>query len=76
MGDNVMNTIQIEKMTRQEKIQAMEALWASLSVDDEDVVSPEWHEYRLRETEIRLSMGEEKVTDWTEAKQELRKRFE
>ena len=71
-----MNKIQIEKMTRQEKIQAMEALWASLSVDDENVVSPEWHENYLRETEIRLSMGEEKVTDWPEAKQKLRKRFE
>ena len=54
----------------------MEALWASLSVDDEDVVSPEWHEYSLRETDIRMSKGEEQVTDWTEAKQELRKRFE
>ena len=70
------NTIQIEKMTRQEKLQTMEALWMSLSADDEEVVSPAWHEHSLRETDIRMSEGQEQVTDWTKAKQELRKQFE
>ncbi|MCK5130642.1 MAG: addiction module protein [Candidatus Sabulitectum sp.] len=70
------NTIQIDKMTRQEKLQIMEALWVSLSVDDEEVVSPLWHEHSLRETDLRMSAGQEQVTDWTKAKQELRKRFE
>ena len=75
-GKNMVNTIQIDKMTRQEKLQAMEALWVSLSVDDQEVVSPAWHEQRLRETDIRMSAGQEQVKDWTKAKQELRKRFE
>ncbi|MEA3265883.1 MAG: addiction module protein [Candidatus Fermentibacteria bacterium] len=70
------NTIQIEKMTRREKLQTMEALWASLSVDDQEVVSPAWHEHRLRETDARVSAGQEQTKDWTKAKQELRKRFE
>ncbi len=70
------NTIQIDKMTRQEKLQTMEALWESLSVDDQEVVSPEWHEHSLRETDARVSAGQEQAKDWTKAKQELRKRFE
>ncbi len=70
------NTIQIDKMTRQEKLQTMEALWVSLSIDDREIVSPVWHEYSLLETDLRMSTGQEQVIDWTRAKQELRKRFE
>ena len=70
------NTIQIDKMTRQEKLQTMEALWVSLSIDDREIVSPVWHEYSLLETDLRMSAGQEQVIDWTRAKQELRKRFE
>jgi hypothetical protein len=66
----------IAQMTREEKLQAMEALWADLSKNDEEVESPPWHEDILKETEARLTDGREKVTDWATAKKELRKRFE
>ena len=69
-------TLQIEQMSRVEKLQAMEALWVDLSRSESEVESPTWHAYALRETEERVVAGEERIVDWEVAKQELRKRFE
>jgi hypothetical protein len=38
-----MNTIDIEGMSVEERIQAMEAIWASLLKIDSDMESPGWH---------------------------------
>lgn len=74
---DVMNaTLQLERMSREEKLQAMEALWADLSKDDAAVPSPAWHHDVLRKTEARVAAGQEQMADWTTAKTELRKRFE
>ncbi len=54
----------------------MEAIWTALSTSDAEVESPAWHADVLRETEERVSRGEERIVDWEIAKQELRKRFE
>ena len=72
----MVSVIQIEKMSREEKLQAMEALWADLSKTDADVESPGWHQTVLKESEIRFAAGQERTTDWEIAKRELRKRFE
>jgi len=69
-------TLQIEKMTRDEKLQAMEALWDDLAKNGSDVISPEWHEAALKETEARYLAGQEGVSEWDDAKKELRKRFQ
>jgi hypothetical protein len=72
----MVTTIQIELMSRAEKLQVMEALWADLSKTEAEVESPVWHEDVLRETEARVAAGEERIADWDTAKRELRKRFE
>ena len=72
----MVSTIQIAQMTREEKLQTMEALWADLSTDDANIESPAWHEEALKETEARVADGREQIADWTTAKRELRKRFE
>ncbi len=69
------DTLQIEQMTRSEKLQAMEALWSSLSTPENDMVSPDWHADTLRETKERVDRGEERIQDWDTAKNELRSRF-
>lgn len=63
----------LERMTIAEKIHAMELLWADLSVNAREEVVPTWHQDVLAEREQRLAAGEEKVLDWNEAKQLLRK---
>lgn len=67
---------QIEQMTREEKLQVMEALWADLTKCGDGVDSPSWHEESLRETEARRAAGQERPVDWDVAKKELRKRSE
>jgi len=73
---NMRNTLQIDKMTREEKLQAMEALWDDLARNSSAVDSPAWHEDALKETEARYVAGTEESTDWESAKKELRERFQ
>ena len=44
--------LQIAKMSRAEKLRALEALWADLSRTEAAVESPAWHADALRETAI------------------------
>ena len=59
------------QLPRAEKLRLMEALWADLSLVDEDYESPAWHESALRETEARVASGQEQQVDWEEAKRRL-----
>ena len=68
-------TLQIEKMSRAEKLQAMEVLWEDLSRTETEVESPSWHQDVLKDTEARFAAGQEQVTDWETAKKTLRNRF-
>ena len=72
----MVTAVQIEQMSRAEKLQVMEALWTDLSKTEAEVESPAWHADVLRETEARVAASEERITDWDTAKRELRKRFE
>ena len=72
----MVTTLQIEKMSRTEKLQAMEIIWADLSKAEAEVESPAWHADVLRETEARVAAGQERIADWETAKRELRERFE
>ncbi|MEO0444213.1 MAG: addiction module protein [Pseudomonadota bacterium] len=47
----------IEKMSVDEKLQAMEALWSAL--DDDDVDAPDWHEPILQKRVEALESGQE-----------------
>jgi len=68
-------TLDIQHMSRTEKLQAMESIWDDLSRSEPEVKSPSWHEHALKETEARVAAGQERIADWETAKQELRKRF-
>ena len=69
-------TEDIEKMSGDEKLRAMEALWESLSGEKARFESPPWHEEALRETVARHGAAMELPIDWDAAKRELRKRAE
>lgn len=71
-----MIALELDKMSRSEKLQTMETLWADLSRDDASVESPSWHRDVLKETEQSFVSGLEQPVDWTTAKKDLRKRFE
>jgi hypothetical protein len=72
----MISSIQIEKMSREEKIRTMEAIWTDLSSYESELESPAWHEAVLNETKARFAANQEKIIDWKTAKHELRKLFE
>jgi len=68
-------TKELETMTRQEKLQTMEALWDDLSSSAADVESPDWHLTELRETEARVRSGVETPMAWETVKSLMRARL-
>jgi hypothetical protein len=61
----------LEKMTREQMLQAMEELWEALSKDEDAIATPEWHKTTLEETEARYRSGAEVPIPWEKARQEL-----
>lgn len=72
----MLDTVEIKNLSRVDKLKIMEAIWADLSREDEEVESPDWHLKALQETERLVNSGQEKTIDWHAAKNELRNRFE
>ncbi|KAF0220411.1 MAG: hypothetical protein FD174_1312 [Geobacteraceae bacterium] len=66
----------LEKMSRKEKIQAMESLWDDLCRHAEKVQSPAWHGAMLEQREENLRVGEAEFSDWDAAKKRIRKECE
>jgi len=64
----------LEQMTTEEKLRAMEALWADLSRQADFFESPAWHADVLRERDRRIADGKETSLEWEEAKRQLRER--
>ena len=64
----------LDKMSAEEKLQTMEALWQSLSTDPAAIESPAWHEEELAEREGKIESGEAKFVEWERAKVDIRRR--
>ena len=62
-------------MTVAEKLCEMEALWADLSRDEQQIESPGWHGDVLRERMETVKRGSESFVDWETAKKQLRDRL-
>ncbi len=69
------STLPLDKMSLEEKLQAMESLWDDLCNTAGGISSPAWHEGVLAE---RLSMqerGEVKFEDWEAAKKKIKNKL-
>ena len=58
-------------MSRNEKLRAMEALWADFSKDDDRFQSLAWHAQMLRNAERSMKNGKAKFSDWEKAKKRI-----
>jgi hypothetical protein len=65
---------EIEKMTLEEKLEAMELLWKSISEKPDEVPSPAWHGDVVAARVAKIDKGEAKFISIQEAKQRLQKR--
>ena len=52
-----MTIAEISKMSLQERLQTMEALWDSLTHESIEIKSPEWHEDILLERKEKIKNG-------------------
>lgn len=67
-------TLPLSKMSRSDKLRAMEALWADLSQDESSVESPEWHATELKKAERLVKAGKAKFSNWETAKDRIRRK--
>src|SRR4051794_7489558 len=67
-------TLPIKRMSRQEKLRAMEGLWEDLSRKERQYESPVWHAKVLRQTERLVREGKVKFSDWAVAKERIRRK--
>ena len=69
-----MNTIlDMGRLTRTEKLRAMEELWQDLSKADDEYPSPEWHGEVLREREAALNTGADEFVPWEDANSSMQR---
>lgn len=60
--------LQIDRMTLEEKLQTMEALWDDLCRHEEAIPVPQWHKDVLDERARLIEQGKAKFIDWDSAK--------
>ncbi|NLH43857.1 MAG: addiction module protein [Planctomycetes bacterium] len=53
-----MDTREIKRMSRTERLAAMEALWESLVEEEGEIESPDWHRDILEERKQKIESGE------------------
>jgi Putative addiction module component len=65
-------TLELSRMTLEEKLREMEALWDDLLRLPETLASPPWHGEILAERKARVAAGEARFLDWSDVQRELR----
>ena len=63
----------LSEFTYAQKLELLETIWDDLSRDEEKLESPSWHESILNERKEALSVGMLKNSDWTEAKERIKR---
>ena len=66
------STLALEKMSVEEKLQAMESLWEDLCGNAGAISSPAWHEDVLAERDAMQKRGDDQFEDWEAAKRNIR----
>ena len=63
--------LEIERMTLEEKLRAMEALWDDLCRREGTVPVPQWHKDVLDERQRAIAEGKGRFVDWETAKKRI-----
>lgn len=64
---------EVKKLSIQEKLLLMEAIWTDLSDNEEILEVPQRHKEILDEREQQIQAGEAKFIDWEKAREEINK---
>ena len=66
--------IPLHTMTVEEKLRAVEDIWADLRRHPDDIPSPDWHRDVLKAREWRRKDDSTVFEDWTIVKERIRKK--
>jgi putative addiction module component (TIGR02574 family) len=69
------SALPLDRMTVEEKLMAMEALWDNLCREEAQVPVQEWHKQLLDQRRKEIESGEVKFVDWETAKTRIRNRI-
>ncbi len=61
----------LDQMTLEEKLRAMEMLWADLCRHEEDIPVPQWHKDVLEERQRLVEQGKAQFLHWEAAKRRI-----
>ena len=64
-------SLEIDRMTLEEKLRTMEALWDDLCRREEHVPVPQWHKDLLDERARLVEQGKARFMDWEAAKKRI-----
>ena len=67
-----MNINDVKKMSKAERLRAMEALWDSLLHENGEIETPEWHEKVLKERKKRIANGSAEFISLSDLKKSRR----
>jgi putative addiction module component (TIGR02574 family) len=70
----VIETLEIERMTLAERLQAMELLWRSLAAEPEKLESPAWHKKILSKRLAKVEAGKGEFLTVAQLKKRLARR--
>jgi putative addiction module component (TIGR02574 family) len=68
-------SLPIDRMTIEEKLMAMEALWDNLCRNEAQIPVEDWHKELLDERQRQIDSGEARFVDWETAKARIRDRI-
>jgi exonuclease VII small subunit len=66
-----MVSLNLQEMSREEKMAAMEAIWADLSQGPDSLESPAWHAKALEDAEASVKEGTAQFRPLSEVKQRI-----
>ncbi len=64
---------EMSRLSKAERLQAMEWLWASLAKEQQDIESPEWHGEVLAARKAKVDSGEAEFLSVAQLKERLRR---
>jgi len=67
-----MNINDVKKMSKAERLRAMETLWDSLLYENGEIETPKWHEKVLEERKKRISNGSAEFISLSDLKKSRR----
>lgn len=63
----------LQEYTQAQKLDLLETIWDDVTKNEEEFMSPSWHEPIIKESLAELESGKTELSDWAEAKERIKR---